>query len=313
MPRSRARSGSCSTPPAATRTPSAASSSPTAASCTRTATGCSARSTTPRTRSRRRCCAPGAGCARFEGRSSLRVLALHDRDEHLPRPDRAAAEARAAGRLRPAADPHGGPGEPLRRVGLDRALPRRDARASRTARRARRRATSSARASSSRSSPRSSTCPRNQRAVLILREVLGFSAQEVGGRARHHRRLGEQRAAARPQDGRGARCPSRASRRRCARSATSALREIVERYVEAWERGDVEAVVAMLAEDAAFSMPPLATWFGGARRSRSSSPAGRCRAPGAGARCPRSQRPAGARLLQLGPRRRRTAVRARTC
>ena len=40
-------------------------------------------------------------------------------------------------------------------------------------------------------------------------------------------------------------------------------REVVHEYVEAWERGDVEAVVAMLAEDATFSMPPLRTWYGG--------------------------------------------------
>ena len=41
------------------------------------------------------------------------------------------------------------------------------------------------------------------------------------------------------------------------------MREIVEGYVDAWDRGDVEAVVAMLAQDATFSMPPLQTWFGG--------------------------------------------------
>ena len=41
------------------------------------------------------------------------------------------------------------------------------------------------------------------------------------------------------------------------------LQEVVDGYVEAWQRGDVEAVVGMLTEDAAFSMPPLGTWFGG--------------------------------------------------
>ena len=41
------------------------------------------------------------------------------------------------------------------------------------------------------------------------------------------------------------------------------LRELVDRYVDAWERNDVEAFAAMLAEDATFAMPPLASWFGG--------------------------------------------------
>ena len=36
-------------------------------------------------------------------------------------------------------------------------------------------------------------------------------------------------------------CPSAPSRRRCARSATTALRELVDRYVDAWERCDVGA------------------------------------------------------------------------
>jgi RNA polymerase sigma-70 factor (ECF subfamily) len=37
----------------------------------------------------------------------------------------------------------------------------------------------------------------------------------------------------------------------------------VDGYVDAWQRGDVEAVVSMLTEDATFAMPPLASWFGG--------------------------------------------------
>jgi RNA polymerase sigma-70 factor (ECF subfamily) len=41
------------------------------------------------------------------------------------------------------------------------------------------------------------------------------------------------------------------------------VREIVERYLEAWEQNDVETVMEILAEDATFTMPPLASWFGG--------------------------------------------------
>jgi RNA polymerase sigma-70 factor, ECF subfamily len=41
------------------------------------------------------------------------------------------------------------------------------------------------------------------------------------------------------------------------------LREIVDRYVDAFERNDVDAVVDMLAVDGAFTMPPLPTWYRG--------------------------------------------------
>jgi RNA polymerase sigma-70 factor (ECF subfamily) len=41
----------------------------------------------------------------------------------------------------------------------------------------------------------------------------------------------------------------------------SGLRNLVHRYVAAWERCDVGAFASLLAEDASFAMPPLATWY----------------------------------------------------
>jgi RNA polymerase sigma-70 factor (ECF subfamily) len=41
------------------------------------------------------------------------------------------------------------------------------------------------------------------------------------------------------------------------------VRAIVDRYVDAWERCDVDAFASMLAEDATFAMPPLASWYSG--------------------------------------------------
>ena len=41
------------------------------------------------------------------------------------------------------------------------------------------------------------------------------------------------------------------------------MRGLVEAFVEAWQRGDVDAVAALLAEDATFSMPPWSSWWRG--------------------------------------------------
>jgi RNA polymerase sigma-70 factor (ECF subfamily) len=39
------------------------------------------------------------------------------------------------------------------------------------------------------------------------------------------------------------------------------VRALVDRYVDAWERNDLEQFTSMLTEDACFTMPPLATWY----------------------------------------------------
>ena len=83
--------------------------------------------------------------------------------------------------------------------------------------------------------------------------------------------------------------------------------------MDAMQRGDVEAVVAMLAEDAAWSMPPLATWYLGHESLRSFLAIG----PLSGAwRWSRivddRQRPAGGRGLHLARRRRLLPARSRS-
>ena len=162
---------------------SGGSSSRTAASCTPTATGCSAPSTTPRTRCRTRCCAPGAGCrASRAAARCARGCTGSRRTRAWTRSAAAQARARRSTTARPPTRATA-PGEPLvESVWIE---PYPDDGCSPTGARRPTPATSSARASSSRSSPRCSTCRPSQRAVLILREVLGFSAAGGRGRARH--------------------------------------------------------------------------------------------------------------------------------
>ena len=101
-----------------------------------------------------------------------------------------------------------------------------------------------------------------QRAVLILREVLGFSAKEVAETlettvASVNSALQRARAAV------DERLPDASQQATLRLLGDDEVRELAETYADAWERGDVEAIVSMLAEDAVVAMPPMATWFAG--------------------------------------------------
>ena len=98
--------------------------------------------------------------------------------------------------------------------------------------------------------------------MLILSEVLGFSGAEVA-EALETTPASVYSALQRAHKTVDERLPRRASRRRCARSATSACASSSASYVDAWERGDVGAVAALLAEDATLAMPPLPEWYAG--------------------------------------------------
>ena len=104
--------------------------------------------------------------------------------------------------------------------------------------------------------------PPRQRAVLILRDVLGFSAGEVG-EALHAAPDAVysilQRAHRRSTSG----SPSAASRRRCVARGRPGAGRLVERFVEAWENADVDAILDLLADDATIAMPPRPSWYRG--------------------------------------------------
>jgi RNA polymerase sigma-70 factor (ECF subfamily) len=40
-------------------------------------------------------------------------------------------------------------------------------------------------------------------------------------------------------------------------------RELVHRYIDAWEAADIDGLVELLTNDVAWTMPPLSTWYQG--------------------------------------------------
>jgi RNA polymerase sigma-70 factor (ECF subfamily) len=105
--------------------------------------------------------------------------------------------------------------------------------------------------------------PARQRAVLILREVLGFSAKEVC-ESLETTVASVNSALQRARKTIDEKLPDQSQQATLRTLGDEQVRAIVERYMGAWERGDVDAVVALLAEDATIAMPPMASWYRGA-------------------------------------------------
>jgi RNA polymerase sigma-70 factor, ECF subfamily len=104
--------------------------------------------------------------------------------------------------------------------------------------------------------------PATQRAALILRDVLGFPAREAA-EALETTVASVNGALRRARKAVAERLPGESQQATLRALGDDRIREVFERYIDAWERGDVDAILAMLAEDATFSMPPLPSWYRG--------------------------------------------------
>ena len=95
-----------------------------------------------------------------------------------------------------------------------------------------------------------------QRVVLILREVLAWSAAEVAA-------LLDLTVAAVNSALQRARAHLPVDTDLLVQPAEQRQRELLDRYVTAFQNADVDALLAVLTEDAQYEMPPFLTWFQG--------------------------------------------------
>lgn len=99
-----------------------------------------------------------------------------------------------------------------------------------------------------------------QRAVLLLRDVVGLSAEETATSLESslsavNSTLHRARVALQTRVG-----PRQSWSPDAAEPVDHAL---LSRYLSAWESGDIDAVVALLHAEATFSMPPVPAWYAG--------------------------------------------------
>lgn len=96
--------------------------------------------------------------------------------------------------------------------------------------------------------------PPRQRAILILSDVVGWSAKEIA-------ELLELTVASVNSALQRARSTMRG--RQPATAVSDFERAVLKRYMEAWEQGDAAELTNLLREDARWAMPPAALWFDG--------------------------------------------------
>jgi RNA polymerase sigma-70 factor, ECF subfamily len=104
--------------------------------------------------------------------------------------------------------------------------------------------------------------PATQRAVLIMRDVLGFSARETA-EALDTTPVSVNSALQRARETMARRAPDRTQQATLRSLGDDRVRELVQAYLDAWTRADVDTLKALLAEDVVFSMPPWSIWWRG--------------------------------------------------
>jgi RNA polymerase sigma-70 factor (ECF subfamily) len=104
--------------------------------------------------------------------------------------------------------------------------------------------------------------PPLQRSALILTDVLGFAPGEVA-EALEATPASIYSALQRARKATEERLPSQSQQETLDSLGDDRIREVVDRFMEAWESADVEQIRALLTDDCAMAMPPYAEWFAG--------------------------------------------------
>jgi RNA polymerase sigma-70 factor, ECF subfamily len=104
--------------------------------------------------------------------------------------------------------------------------------------------------------------PPRQRAVMLLRDVLGWSANETAALLETSA-TSVNSALQRARSTMRERMPERRLEWRNATTLTDEERSALRRFIEAHDRADVAAFAALLREDVRQAMPPFGFWFDG--------------------------------------------------
>lgn len=104
--------------------------------------------------------------------------------------------------------------------------------------------------------------PGNQRAALLLFDVLGFSAAEIADTMKTST-TSVNSALSRARKEIADKVPARSQQQNLRTLGDARVREVVAGYAAALEQGDSELLVSLLTEDVTWSMPPMPYWYAG--------------------------------------------------